>query len=232
MCVFWRYRIWCHQVTSRVLWVVGGGWQFGQHPVLCHLLQGDKIRANNRPCLLDAFIQSVGLPPSTHPTMSVSSENFCRWGTWSLQCRWWRGRETAQFPGGGRRCCSLSVRQSSNHVTRGECTCMFSSLAFSSLGWTVLKVLEALKNMELESNLLKTGWALFISLSCSCSVSLEAGYISLLTPYVPGVVVLQFVFQFSPVVVLTLPDAKFYISLNLFELQSVPWPKGPLPPIE
>ena len=101
MCVFWRYRIWCHQVTSRVLWVVGGGWQFGQHPVLCHLLQGDKIRANNRPCLLDAFIQSVGLPPSTHPTMSVSSENFCRWGTWSLQCRWWRGRETAQFPGGG-----------------------------------------------------------------------------------------------------------------------------------
>ena len=29
-----------------------------QHPFL-HLLQGDKLRANKRPCLLNEFIQSV-----------------------------------------------------------------------------------------------------------------------------------------------------------------------------
>ena len=35
--------------------------QFSQHPVLHHLLQGDKLRANNRPCLLYEFAQSVGI---------------------------------------------------------------------------------------------------------------------------------------------------------------------------
>ena len=33
--------------------------QFSQHPVLRHLLQDDKLRANNRPCLFNEFILSV-----------------------------------------------------------------------------------------------------------------------------------------------------------------------------
>ena len=35
--------------------------QFCQHPVLRHLLQGDELRANKRPCLLYEFVQSVGI---------------------------------------------------------------------------------------------------------------------------------------------------------------------------
>lgn len=35
--------------------------KFYQHPVIRHLLQGDKLRANNWPCLLDEFVQSVGV---------------------------------------------------------------------------------------------------------------------------------------------------------------------------
>lgn len=33
--------------------------QFRQHPVLLHLIQGDKLKANNRPCLLYEFFQSI-----------------------------------------------------------------------------------------------------------------------------------------------------------------------------
>ena len=50
---------------------------------------------------------------------------------------------------------------------------------------------------------------LFILLSCPSVFPLEAGDLSHPPPYIPGVIVFQFGFQFSPVVVLTLPDALF-----------------------
>ena len=69
---------------------------------------------------------------------------------------------------------------------------------------------------------------LFISLSCSSTFPLEVGDLPPPNPYVPGVVVFQFVFQFSLIVVLTLPDAVFKFSLNTLELCAIPWTKGPI----
>ena len=54
----------------------------------------------------------------------------------------------------------------------------------------------------------------FNTLSCSSTIPLEVGYLPHPTPYVPAYVLLQF----SPVVVLTLPNAMFYFSLNKLEL--------------
>ena len=50
---------------------------------------------------------------------------------------------------------------------------------------------------------------LFVPLSCSFTSPLEAGDLSHPPPYIPGVIALQFGFQFPPVVFLTLPDAEF-----------------------
>ena len=61
---------------------------------------------------------------------------------------------------------------------------------------------------ELELNLLKNRFNSFASCSFLSAVPplfQEAGDLSHPTPYVPAVVVLQFVLQFPPVVVLTLP---------------------------
>ena len=49
--------------------------QFCQHPV--HLLQSDKLRANNRPCLLDEFVQSVGVLQSDVCTPGHHSLDQC-----------------------------------------------------------------------------------------------------------------------------------------------------------
>ena len=62
----------------------------------------------------------------------------------------------------------------------------------------------------------------FIPFSCNPTSPLEAGDFSHPTPYDPDVVVLQFVLQFSPVVVLALPDAALKLPLYSFEFCSVP----------
>ena len=181
--------------------------------VFRHLLQGDKLRANNRPCLLYEFIQSVCiLCFDAHTPGHHSKEDGARNNRLIKHLEHpIADTEGPELPHEVNlaqaflvNCLRVCVLE---WLLRGAGWGSWSQTCWKS-GWNCLLVVHV---PELLHHLSSRGrWSL-------SSHSIRPWCYS--SPVCISV---------CPVLVLTLPDAMFKFSLKTLELCLVPWPKGPL----